>query len=43
MRRLTRNNASPEGFRGKIKFIHRRACGYENIFNGRLRIIAQCG
>lgn len=43
MWRFTRNNAITEGFHRKMKLIQRRAYGFKNFFNYRLRVIAQCG
>jgi transposase len=43
MWRFTRNNAITEGFHRKMKLIQRRAYGFRNFFNYRLRVIAQCG
>ena len=43
MRRSTRENSLTEVFGRKMKLIQRRACGFRNINNYRLRVIAQCG
>lgn len=43
MWRFTKNNAITEGFHRKMKLIQRRAYGFKNFHNYRLRIIAQCG
>jgi transposase len=43
MWRFTKNNAITEGFHRKMKLIQRRACGFRNFHNYRLRVIAQCG
>ncbi|MGJ3242598.1 MAG: transposase [Opitutales bacterium] len=43
MWRLTRNNGITEGFNRKLKLIQRRAYGFRNFYNYRLRAIAQCG
>jgi transposase len=43
MWRFTRNNAITEGFHRKMKLIQRRAYGFRNFNNYRLRVIAQCG
>ncbi len=43
MWRFTRNNGITEGFHRKMKLIQRRAYGFKNFFNYRLRVIAQCG
>jgi transposase len=43
MWRFTRNNAITEGFHRKMKLIQRRAYGFRNFHNYRLRVIAQCG
>lgn len=41
--RFTRNNGVTEGFHRKMKLIQRRAYGFRNFANYRLRVIAQCG
>jgi transposase len=38
--RLT--NARTEGFNGKAKLVIRRACGYKNFRNYRLRLLSSC-
>ena len=43
MWRFTKNNAITEGFHRKMKLIQRRAYGFRNFHNYRLRVIAQCG
>ena len=43
MWRFTKNNGITEGFHRKMKLIQRRAYGFRNFFNYRLRVIAQCG
>jgi transposase len=42
MRRFTRNNGITEGFHRKMKLIQRRAYGFRNFKNYRLRGIVQC-
>ena len=43
MWRFTKNNGITEGFHRKMKLIQRRAYGFKNFKNYRLRVIAQCG
>lgn len=43
MWRFTKNNGITEGFHRKMKLIQRRAYGFRNFDNYRLRVIAQCG
>ena len=43
MWRFTRNNGITEGFHRKMKLIQRRAYGFKNFTNYRLRVLAQCG
>lgn len=43
MWRFTRNNGITEGFHRKMKLIQRRAYGFKNFNNYRLRVLAQCG
>ena len=43
MWRFTKNNGITEGFHRKIKLIQRRAYGFRDFGNYRLRVIAQCG
>ena len=43
MWRFSKNNAITEGFHRKMKLIQRRAYGFRNFENYRLRVIAQCG
>ena len=43
MWRFSRNNGITEGFHRKMKLIQRRAYGFRNFNNYRLRVIAQCG
>ena len=40
---FARNNGITEGFHRKMKLIQRRAYGFRNFDNYRLRVIAQCG
>ena len=42
-RAYARNNGITEGFHRKMKLIQRRAYGFRNFNNYRLRVIAQCG
>ena len=42
MWRFTKNNGITEGFHRKMKLIQRRAYGFRNFNNYRLRVIAQC-
>jgi len=42
MWRFTKNNGITEGFHRKMKLIQRRAYGFRNFQNYRLRVIAQC-
>lgn len=42
MWRFTKNNGITEGFHRKMKLIQRRAYGFKNFHNYRLRVIAQC-
>lgn len=42
MWRFVRNNGITEGFHRKMKLIQRRAYGFRNFENYRLRVIAQC-
>jgi transposase len=39
----TGTNGITEGFHRKMKLIQRRAYGFRNFANYRLRVIAQCG
>jgi transposase len=41
--RFTRNNGITEGLHRKMKLIQRRAYGFRNFNNYRLRVIAHCG
>ena len=41
--RFSRSNGITEGFHRKMKLIQRRAYGFRNFQNCRLRVIAQCG
>jgi len=41
--RFTRNNGITEGFHRKMKLIQRRAYGFRNFNNYRLRVLAACG
>jgi transposase len=43
MWRFTKNNGITEGFHRKMKLIQRRAYGFRNFQNYRLRVIALCG
>ena len=43
MWRFSKNNGITEGFHRKMKLIQRRAYGFRNFHNSRLRVIAQCG
>ncbi len=43
MWRFSKNNGITEGFHRKMKLIQRRAYGFKNFQNYRLRVIAQCG
>ena len=43
MWRYTKNNGITEGFHRKMKLIQRRAYGFRNFENYRLRVIAECG
>ena len=43
MWRFRKNNGITEGFHRKMKLIQRRAYGFKNFENYRLRVIAQCG
>ena len=43
MWRFRKNNGITEGFHRKMKLIQRRAYGFRNFENYRLRVIAQCG
>ena len=43
MWRFSRTNGITEGFHRKMKLIQRRAYGFRNFNNYRLRVIAQCG
>jgi transposase len=43
MWRFAKNNGITEGFHRKMKLIQRRAYGFRNFNNYRLRVIAQCG
>lgn len=43
MWRFRKNNGITEGFHRKMKLIQRRAYGFRNFQNYRLRVIAQCG
>jgi transposase len=43
MWRFVRNNGITEGFHRKMKLIQRRAYGFRNFENYRLRVISQCG
>jgi transposase len=43
MWRFSKSNSITEGFHRKMKLIQRRAYGFRNFTNYRLRVIAQCG
>jgi len=43
MWRFSKNKGITEGFHRKMKLIQRRAYGFRNFENYRLRVIAQCG
>ena len=43
MWRFTKNNSITEGFHRKMKLIQRRAYGYRNFENYRLRVLVECG
>lgn len=43
MWRFTKNNGITEGFHTKMEMISRRAYGFRNFKNYRLRVIALCG
>lgn len=43
MWRFTKNNGITEGFHTKMEVIQRRAYGYKNFTNYRLRVIVMCG
>jgi transposase len=43
MWRFTKNNGITEGFHRKMKLIQRRAYGFKNFANYRLRVLAACG
>ena len=43
MWRFTRNNGITEGFHRKMKLIQRRAYGFRNFENDRLRVLVECG
>lgn len=43
MWRFTKNNGITDGFQREMKLIQRRAYGFRNFENYRLRIIASCG
>ena len=43
MWRFSKNNGITEGFHRKMKLIQRRAYGYRNFQNYRLRVLVECG
>ena len=43
MWRFTKNNGITEGFHTKMELIQRRAYGFRNFDNYRLRVIVLCG
>ncbi len=43
MWRFTKNNGITEGFHRKMKLIQRRAYGFRNFENYRLRVLVECG
>ena len=40
---IYKNNGITEGFHRKMKLIQRRAYGYRNFENYRLRVLVECG
>ncbi|MEJ1730695.1 transposase, partial [Escherichia coli] len=43
MWRFTKSNGITEGFHTKMEMLSRRAYGFRNFENYRLRVLAQCG
>lgn len=43
MWRYSKNNGITKGFLRKMKLIQRRAYGYWNVENYRLRVLVECG
>jgi len=43
MWRFTKSNGITEGFHNKMEMISRRAFGFRNFENYRMRVLAQCG
>jgi transposase len=43
MWRFSKSNGITEGFHRKMKLIQRRAYGFKNFENYRLRVLAECG
>ncbi len=43
MWRFSKSNGIPEGFHTKMEMLSRRAYGFRNFENYRLRVLAQCG
>ena len=43
MWRFSRSNGITEGFRNKMEMISRRAYGFRNLENYRLRVLTHCG
>lgn len=43
MWRFSKSNGITEGFHRKMKLIQRRAYGYRNFANYRLRVLMECG
>jgi len=41
--RFSKSNGITEGFHRKMKLIQRRAYGFKNFGNYRLRVLAECG
>ena len=41
--KFEKNNVITEGFHRKMKLIQRRAYGYRNFKNYRLRVLVECG
>ncbi|WP_425454084.1 transposase [Neopusillimonas maritima] len=43
MWRFTKSNGITEGFHTKMEMLSRRAYGFRNFENYRMRVLAQCG
>jgi len=43
MWRVSKTNGMTEGFHTKMEMLSRRAYGFKNFENDRLRLLAQCG